>query len=162
MTIRLLSIAFFMQATAALAQSDLSGTWALQNKQHVTGPQYANALPSQITVNNQADSLIIESINVGADGQEVRSKRVLPIDGKSVTATSSINQRTIKSLKWAADKKGLILTTTFYRLDNPTEIDFTRIETWSLSPDGKQLNIDKRSEETQSETWQTKGVYSKK
>lgn len=161
MTIRLLSIAFFMQATA-FAQSDLSGTWALQNKQPVSGPQYANALPSQITVNKQADSLIIESINTGADGQEVSSKRVLPIDGKSVIGMSSINQKTIKSLKWTADKKGLILTTTFYRLDNPTEIDFTRIETWSLSPDGKQLNIDKKSEETQSETWQTRGVYVKK
>lgn len=162
MTIRLLSIAFFMQTTAAFAQSDLAGTWALQNKEHVSGPQYANALPSQITVNKQADSLIIESINIGADGQKVSSKRVLPIDGKSVIGMSSMNQKTIKSLKWAADKKGLILSTTFYRLDNPTEIDFTRIETWSLSPDGKQLNIDKKSEETQSETWETKGVYSKK
>ncbi len=163
MTIRLLSIAFFMQATTAFAQSDLSGTWALQNKQHVSGPDYANALPKQITINKQADSLIIESVNIGAEGQDVTSKQAVAIDGKSVMGISPVSQRKlIKSLKWTADKKGLVLTITFYRLDNPTEIDFTRIETWSLSPDGKQLNIDKKSEETQSETWQVKGVYAKK
>ncbi|AXY74766.1 hypothetical protein D3H65_12570 [Paraflavitalea soli] len=162
MTIRLLSIVFFMQATTAFAQSDLSGTWALQNKQHVSGPDYANALPKQITINKQADSLIIESVNMGAEGQDVTSKQAVAINGKSVTGVSPSQRRLIRSIKWTEDKKGLILTTVFYRVGNPTEIDFTRIETLSLSADGKQLNIDKKSEETQSETWQVKGVYARK
>jgi|GEM_PF-1245050 len=162
MTIRLLSIAFFMQATAAFAQSDLAGTWALQNKQQVSGPDYANALPKQITINKQADSLIIESVNIGAEGKDVTNKQALAINGKSVIGLSPSQRRLIRSLKWTDDKKGLILTSIYYRLDNPTEIDFTRIEILSLSTDGKQLNIDKKSEETQSETWQVKGVYARK
>jgi hypothetical protein len=162
MTIRFLVIGLLLNANV-IAQNNVSGTWALQSKQHVTGPQYVNALPKQMTITQQADTLIIESINIGSDGQDVSSRQTVAMDGKPATIISSKTKiKYVKSLKWNADKKGLVLTTVFYVDDNPSEVDFTRVETWSLSPDGKQLNIQKRSVETRSETWEVKGLYEKK
>lgn len=162
MTIRLLVTGLLMHAIT-FAQPPVSGTWALQNKQHVLGPEYANALPKQLTIRQQADSLIIESINIGGNGQEVSSRQAVAMDGKPTTNTGATSKRKyVRSLKWNADKKGLVLTTIFYVPENPSEVDFTRVETWSLSPDGRQLNIQKKSVETRSETWEVKGVYEKK
>lgn len=162
MTIRFLVIGLLLHATA-FAQNNVSGTWTLQSKQHVLGPEYANALAKQIIINQQTDSLIIETISVGAEGQELSNKQVVALDGKPLTTTSATSGRKlVRSLKWNTDKKGLVLTTVFYVAGNPNEVDFTRVETWSLSPDGKQLNIQKRSVETRSETWEVKGVYEKK
>jgi hypothetical protein len=161
MTIRFLVIGILLSATT-FAQNDVSGTWTLQSKQHIVGPEYGNALPKQITVHQQADSLIIESINIGENGEDVSNRQAIAMDGKPLTTTSLTSKRKyVKSLKWNTDKKGLVLTTVFYLPDNPNEVDFTRVETWSLSPDGRLLNIDKRSVETRSETWQVKGVYEK-
>lgn len=162
MTTRFLVIGLLLNATV-FAQNNVSGTWTLQSKQHVLGPQYANALPKQINISQQADSLIIETINIGGNGQDVSSRQAVAMDGKPATTTGATSKRKlVKSLKWNADKKGLVLTIVFYVPDNPSEVDFTRVETWSLSPDGKQLNIQKRSVETRSETWEVKGMYERK
>ncbi|MDF2192597.1 hypothetical protein [Paraflavitalea sp. CAU 1676] len=161
MIVRLLLL--LLCSSAAVAQTNFSGTWNLQNKQHVLGPEYGNALASAITFQQQTDSLIIESVSVGAEGQEVKSRSAVSMDGKSLTALSkNSNRKYIKSLKWSADKKSLVITTVFYVEDNPNEVDLTRVEILSLSPDGKQLNLEKKSIETRSENWEVKGTYAKK
>jgi hypothetical protein len=148
--------------TMAVGQSPISGTWALQNMEHVTGPEFANALPKQITLHQQADSLIIETIAVGADG-DVSTRLSVPMNGSPYTAISTAsNRKYVRSLKWTNDKKGLTLTTVFYTTEDPTKVDCTRTEAWSFSPDGKQLNIEKKSDETRSESWQAKAIYDKK
>lgn len=162
MTIRFLVIGLLMSATS-FAQTNVTGTWTLQSKEHIAGPEYANALPKQITISQQADSLVIESINIGNEGQDVSSRQAVAMNGQPVTTTSATSKRKyIKSLQWSPDKKGLVLTSIIYLPDNPNVVDLTRVETWSLSPDGKQLNINKKSIETRSESWEDKGVYDKK
>lgn len=144
------------------AQNNVLGTWILQSKDHIFGPEYANALPKQMRINQQADSLILESINIGGNGQDVNSRQAVPMNGQPLTMTSLATKRKyIKSLQWSADKKSLVLTIVIYIPSNPDVVDFTRVETWSLSPDGKQLNISKKSIETRSETWEAKGVFIK-
>jgi hypothetical protein len=161
MTIRSLIIALLLNATA-FAQNNLSGTWTLQNKEHVSGPDYENALPKQIALHQQADSLIMESV-YAEDDKDVSSRQALAMNGQPLTYIGpKSNRKYVKSLKWNADKKGLVLTIVIYVPDNPNEVDFTRVETLSLSPDGKQLILNKKSVETRSETWESKGVYVKK
>lgn len=161
MTIRFLIIALLLNATAS-AQNNLSGTWTLQNKEHVSGPDYENGIPKQIALHQQGDSLIIESVYV-EDNKDVSSRQAVPANGQAVTTIGpKSNRKYVKSLKWSADKKGLVLTIVIYVPDNPNEVDLTRVENWSLSPDGKQLILNKKSVETRSETWESKGVYVKK
>lgn len=158
MTIRFIVAGILLHATAT-AQDNLSGTWMLQNRQHIAGPQYANSLPKQVVILQQADSLIIETINIDGGGKDVTNRQAVPMDGKPVTINKT--RKLVKSLKWANDKKGFVLTTVYYRTDDPSAVDFTREESWNLSKNGKQLNIDKKSIETKSEDWQVKGTYEK-
>lgn len=144
------------------AQSPIEGTWSLQNKEYLLGPEYGNALARQVTLKQQADSLVIETVSAGAEGQDVNNRSAVGMDGKQVSGVSNRSQRKYtKSIKWNPDKKGFIMTTVIYLADNPTEVDFTRVETWSLSPDGKQLKIHKKSLETRSETWEAEGTYTR-
>ncbi|HJU45191.1 MAG TPA: hypothetical protein VJ647_00325, partial [Chitinophagaceae bacterium] len=54
-------IAILFIGTAVSAQSPLISTWVMKEKQHISGPNYENALPKKITLLQQKDSLIIES-----------------------------------------------------------------------------------------------------
>jgi hypothetical protein len=163
MIIRFLFIGMLMfTLTLTFGQTNISGTWTLQSKQHVLGPEYLNALAKQITLHQTADSLIIEMIGIDGNGQEVSSRQSVAMNGQQVTGISATNRNYVKSLKWAPGKKDLVVTTVFYMPGNSAEVDFTRVETFSLSPDGKRLNIHKKSVETRSETWEVKGVYDKK
>lgn len=158
MIIRFLAAGILLHATAT-AQDNLSGTWTLQNKQHIAGPQYANSLPKQVSIHQQADSLVIETTSIGSGGKDVTNRQAVPMDGKPVTIDKT--RKLVKSLKWMNNKKGFVLTTIYYRTEDPKAVDFTREEDWQLSQDGKQLNIDKKSIETRSEDWQVKGKYEK-
>lgn len=161
MKIRFLLAGLFIHAIS-FGQNNLSGTWVLQNKTHVSGPEYTNAIPKQIRLHPQGDSLIMESV-FEEDGQDVSSRQAVPMNGQPVSNIGAkSNRKYIKSLKWDADKKGLVLTVVIHVPDNPNEVDFTRVETWSLSPDNKYLNLNKKSVETRSETWETKGTYVRK
>ncbi|MBO9573376.1 MAG: hypothetical protein J7497_14385, partial [Chitinophagaceae bacterium] len=83
--------------------------------------------------------------------------------GNPVKGTSTASSKKyIKSLEWNTDKTELVITTIFYSDDNFKEIEFTRIDTLSLSADGKKLSFGRKSVETKRESWEMKGVYVKK
>ena len=144
----------------AFSQTNFSGTWIFKDKQMITGPEYANALPKQIKVDQQRDSILIESISVGGNGNDVTSKQTIAMNGRESAAVSAMNKiKYTKSLAWSSDKKTLTITTIFSMPENENEVDFTRVEIWIIA-NGK-LNIDKKSIETRSETWEIKGVFEK-
>ncbi len=147
----------------AWGQSNFSGSWTMQNKEPIAGLDYDNSIPKEITFHLQKDSLIIESLNAGKDETTVSSRHAVAMNGQPVTSTSATSLRKlVKTLKWLNDKKAFELTTVYYRVDNPTVVDATRVEIWSLSTDDKQLNVHKKSTETQSDNWEVKGSYTKK
>lgn len=151
---------FMLIAASGFAQTDFSGNWGLKEKAHVEGPEYANALPSVLKVQQRADSLVIESTSIGADSKDVITRQAVPINGKQSSITSSNSKRKlVRSLAWSVDKKSLTLTTVFYVPENDNEVDFTRVEIWSLV--NGQLEVKKRSVETRSETWAVNGVFVK-
>jgi dipeptidyl aminopeptidase/acylaminoacyl peptidase len=157
-------ISFFIAilfSTAVCAQTNFIGTWDIKEKQMVTGPQYANALPKQIKVSQTADSLFIESTSIGNGGQDYISRQSFAMNGKESERTNTSSKRKyVSGLQWSPDKSTLIFTTVFYVPENENTVDFTRIETWTLAANG-QLNIDKKSIETRSETWEIKGIFEK-
>lgn len=152
----------FFTLTAIAQGANFSGTWVLKARQHIAGPTYANAVPVKIKVQQRSDSLFIESPRTGTGGREIIIRNSLPMNETPVEFTDSASKRKIvKSLSWSADKKTLTLTAVIYRPENANEIDFTRVETCSLSPNGSNLYMDKKSIETQSETWQVKAEFEK-
>ncbi|MBO9572923.1 MAG: hypothetical protein J7497_12075 [Chitinophagaceae bacterium] len=147
--------------TNSHGQSNLSGTWALQSQQKVSGPAYD--LTGIITIDQQTDSLGITTYSFNGENKLVTNRQTSAMNGNPVKGTSTASSKKyIKSLEWNADKTELVITTIYYSDNNFREIEYTRIETLRLSEDGKQLNFGKKSVETKNETWETKGVYVKK
>jgi hypothetical protein len=153
-------ITFCVITTHLVAQVNFSGKWTLKEKQHILGPEYANALQQQMTIEQNKDSLIIESISTGADNKETKSRVSVPMNGTKVYSVSPTSGRKItRSLSWSADKKMLTITTPIAQQGNENEVELTRVDTWKLSADGKQLVINRKSIETSSENWEVKGVF---
>lgn len=141
--------------------ADFSGVWMIKERQMINGPEYSNALPKLITVIQNKDSLVIETINDGVDGQDVLTRQTLAMNEKQWFIRNDQNKRKYGSnLKWSADKKTLIITTVIYVPENDRDVDLTRIENWTFSSTG-QLNINKKSIETRSENWEVRGIYDK-
>ena len=158
----IVAIITFMSAATYSQQTNFSGTWVIKEKQHVTGPEYINAMAKQIKVEQAKDSLIIETVTDGGEGKDVTSRQSYALNGKPSFATSATSKRKYtKTLAWSPDKKVLTITTIFSMPENEEETDLTRVETWTLSADGKHLNVDKKSIETRSETWEVKGAFEK-
>ncbi|MBO9570842.1 MAG: hypothetical protein J7497_01320 [Chitinophagaceae bacterium] len=156
-------ITVFLLGSITFGQTNFSGIWVLNDKEHIVGPQYANALPTRLTIQQQADSLIIESVNTGVEGKETTSRHAIPMNGQPSTITSLTSKRKyVRSLNWAEDKKVLTITVIFYLPDKPDMVDLTRVETWNLLPDGAHLSIGKKSIEKHSETWEVKGMYNRR
>jgi hypothetical protein len=148
---------------SSFSQENVSGTWILESKQHMAGPNYANSMVKQVSIFQQNDSLVFESVHVDGSRNEVVSKHSLPLNGQSLTSNTKANRKLIETLQWNKDKQtGFVITRVYYRTESPSEIDFTRVETWSFSSDAKQLTIDKKSIETRSQDWHVKGLFNKK
>jgi PAB1-binding protein PBP1 len=147
--VTVLLVATLLSATV-FGQSNFSGVWVLKTKEHVNGPQYSNALAEEITVKQSADSITV-------------GKRSVAMNGKtSSVVDKESNRKSVKSVAWSTDKKTATFTTAIYAVGNENEVELTRVDTWTLSPDGKQLLLQRKSIETKSENWEVKGVYEKK
>jgi len=158
----LLLFIFCILRLSLFAQVNFTGTWVLMDMQAVFGPSYKNALPKQVKIDHQKDSLFIEMINVGNDGKDLTSHSAMALDGKAFSSfVPSTKRHYVRNLEWSGDKKSLIITTAYYLPESDNEIDFTRIDTWSFLPDIKQLSIDRKSVETRGESWETNGTFSK-
>jgi hypothetical protein len=142
----------FVVATT-FAQSNFGGSYKLSSMEHLTGPEYGNALPESYTIVQSADSLITTTPN---------GRYAYAMNGGLTTFVSpTSNRKSLRSLAWSSDKTYLILTNVIFMEGDPNTVDLTRVQTWKLSSDGKQLLVALKSVETKSEDWSVKGVYTK-
>lgn len=142
----LILIALLSFSTALFAQTNFTGNWKLKEKQHISGPEYGNAVSETLTIKQTADSLST-------------GKRALAMKGSKLVYTGEENRKMVRSLSWAADKKTLKISTVIYMPGNDTEIDLTREDTYSMA--GSELVLQRKSIESNSESWETKGIYIK-
>lgn len=131
-------------------QTNYSGTWVLKSKEHINGPEYQNALQEEMTVRQTKDSISTGKSSVALNGKP------------TTTISKESNRKLVKSVGWSSDKKVATFTTAIYAEGNEKDVELTRVDSWTLSPDGKQLTVLRKSIETKSENWEVKGVYEKK
>lgn len=142
-----------MLCSASFAQTNFSGNYTKESIEYIDGPKYGNALPETYNIQQTADSIII----VGATSRSGYAMN----GGKSTSTSAANNRKFVRSLSWSADKKSVTLITEIYAEGNPNELDLTRVATWNLSADGKQLLVSLKSVETKSESWSVTGVFNK-
>ena len=154
-------ILLLITSNLLLAQSTMfEGVWILENKEHVRGPEYINALPTQFIFSNAKDSFVVQFIIVGADGKESRSRVANALDGTETLINTADHRKVKRKIQFTNESNEITITTAFFAPDNENEVDFTRVERLRLV--NGHLHINKKSVETNSETWEVNGVYKKK
>jgi len=143
---KLLIIALVLAGVNAQAQTNFTGSYKLKEKQQIAGPEYNNAMAEEVMIKQNADSLST-------------GKRALAMNGTKLTFAGEENRKMVRSLTWAADKKSFKITTIIYMPGNDKEIDLTREDTYSIVD--SELVINRKSIESNSENWETKGTYTK-
>lgn len=131
---------------AGFAQVNFTGSYKLKEIKHVAGPEYSNAVSETLVIKQTGDSLWT-------------GKRGVAMNGAKLVFVSEEGRKVVKSVLWAADKKSLKVTTVIYMSGNDKEVDLTREDTYSMV--GGELVINRKSIESNSENWETKGIYTK-
>jgi hypothetical protein len=154
-------LAIVLVANITKAQpTNFSGTWTNPNLEMISGIQYANAVPKQITVTQTKDSIKLETVSAGNDG-DVTSTQTIALNGKQVTRVGKTSKRTIQtSATWSNNGKTLTFITTISYADKPKEAEYKNTEVWELTADGT-LIITKTSDATVTDDWTIKAEYSK-
>ncbi|SMC44082.1 hypothetical protein [Pedobacter africanus] len=133
-------------AIALHGQTNFTGSWKLKQILQVAGPEYSNAMAEALVIKQTADSVWT-------------GKRGLAMNGTKLVFFGDENRKMVKSFSWAADKKSFKVTTVIYMPGNDKEIDLTREDTYSMV--GVELVLQRKSIESNSESWETKGIYTK-
>jgi hypothetical protein len=142
-------VAFLLIGTAVSAQTNFSGTWKLKGKEYINGPKYSNALAEELMVKQTKDSITVGKTSVAMNGK-----------GTTIMNKEQ-NRQSVKSVNWSADKKTATFTTVIYAPGSSSEVELTRVDSWILSADGKEMTVNRKSIEKKSESWEVKGTYEK-
>lgn len=144
------------------SQTNFSGEYKFTTREHVKGPEYGNAVPTSIAIEQKKDSLIIAHGSMGEDNKETKNRIAFASNEKPAsTVSKSSGRKVVRTVKWSADKKSFATTSDIYKEGNENEIELTRIDEYKLSPDGKQLLFHRRSVETITESWEENATYDK-
>jgi hypothetical protein len=128
-------------AAAAAGTPDFSGTWTRNEEKSVFGEFGGGMVPLKLTVAQTADSLSIERLTRRPTGEERTILDKLTLDGKECTFGPPDRPRTA-SAKWSEDAKSLVISTKRIFERDGNRMEFTSVETWKLSDDGKTLTLD--------------------
>jgi thioredoxin-related protein len=153
----LIIISTLLLGFSAKAQKDkFSGTWFLQQRTIISGPDYINGVPKQISIKILADSISIGTISENEKGDYTITE-LTSLDGKPVTMMRPGNIKRSSTSQWIEDRKSLKKVISYYKKDNDTEVEYTTTEVWKLSADGDTLTLLR----TQNKGDSTKGEYVK-
>lgn len=154
--------AFLVAAKTAFSQkADFSGNWSLEKRTSLSGTDYANGVPKEIKIILRPDSIIINRVTTGQNGEEISIVESISFDGNpTLSITPSMNKKS-STIKWSANGEEYVETA---NLCAPDEDKPNRkiTYTWSLANDGKTLALIRVDENfLNGETWSMKGVYKK-
>jgi len=164
------SLALVIFAPRARAQNSFNGSYKFVAKEHIKGPEYGNAVPTSLTIEVTNDSVIIQQgvipVTMENDqpvsGPETKSRSAFANQSQPyLYRGKSSGRKYMRCVKWSDDKQSFTVTNEIYKDKNDDEIELTRIEEYTLSGDGKQLQYRVRSVETITESWEDKATYEK-
>jgi thiol-disulfide isomerase/thioredoxin len=153
---------FFISIETAAQTTNFSGTWLIKERTSLTGVDYENGLAKLLNVNAQTDFIIIERLNIGSDGKEYIIVERLSFDGKPTTILRPGNRKRVSSIKWSKNGKVLINSTTGYKANSDSEMDYTFTEIWSFPETTKMLTVEITRQSANGEKFSMKGIYEQK
>lgn len=142
---------------------DLTGIWRLKTPKHINGPDYANALPTRMTISQVPDKVEFKmTINLG-DRDTVIDQRLV-IKSINENLTKSGKKRLISFQK--QDNNLWLKRTEIFSKENSKERRSIDEESYSIYNDGTKLNLYRKFDTnedsiTGNEDFTVEGTYEK-
>ena len=149
--------------SSVFSQTDFSGSWSFKDQQSVSGNLYANGSPNKIQITHMKTNISIQKVTAKGDGTDIMTSDAnIGFDRIAVEGKTSSNRINFLIVEWSADYKSFMETTNIYSLTDAGKVDFKVTDTYSLSDDGKTLNLDRKDENnTNGEIWESIATYEK-
>ena len=123
-----------------LAQSNFSGSWALNDSKSTLGDGPGMSTTS-MTVNQQEGLISIDLVRPSFDGGTMNLSEKYTLDGKE-SVNKGMMESTVKTITtWSENKKELTFAKTILFEMNGEAMEFKITEVWSISDDGKTLTV---------------------
>jgi hypothetical protein len=150
-------IAFIISGRVG-AQTNFSGSWSDPLLEMISGIQYSNAVPSQITVVQTKDSIKITRLE--NEENATPYTMTLALNGKTITYYATSSRRTINCTATLSNNGNtLTINTNFSFADKPAEVEYNNTEVWEVS--AGTLIITKVSDAKITDDWTIKAIYSR-
>jgi hypothetical protein len=120
---------------------NFSGMWAINLQKSEFGEAPPTTAFKQLRVEQKTDSIIIEGSNTKSNGETFTSVSKNSLDGKTFERISVENRKVKASVQWTDNMKTLTRNASYSFIDNYEQEEYTRKETWFLSENGRELNI---------------------
>lgn len=158
----LLVIAVFCMTVSGLfAQTNFAGTWAFNESKSNFGDSQFRFAATSMVVKQDANTLTVESVTPGRDGEEMKTSASYTLDGK-VSENPMFNSTRKSTVTWSADKSSLVIASTMtFDMGGETR-EMKSTETWKLSEGGKLLSIESVRAGRDGAEMRTTAAYDKK
>jgi hypothetical protein len=138
----------------------ISGVWVIKSRDLISGTLYANAVPITMKLSLKPESLQIEQTSIGEGGTNNNIIYELSLSGTPLPSITKSNRKKVQQLSWIDKKKTMFrINTVLSAPNNDKEVESRNEELLSLSSDGQQLTILKKSKSVKSDSWEIKAVY---
>jgi hypothetical protein len=158
----LLVVAVFCITTSGLfAQTNFAGSWGFNESKSNFGDSQFRFAATSMVVTQDANTLAVESVMPGRDGEEMKTSARYTLDGK-VSENPMFNTTRKSTVTWSSDKSSLVIASTM-TLDMGGETrEMKSTETWKLSDGGKLLSIESVRPGRDGGEMRTTAAYDKK
>jgi thioredoxin-related protein len=142
-----------------LAQNvNASGIWVLKERQIISGPDYANGIPKQMTIAFSQDSLSLSRIYDGGTDKDNIVNESLALDGSPTEVLRTISKR--KSLfKKGSEANLFSIEVSFRDIKTGERTNADYVENWKLLASGHELSIEKYATGADGSKWSMRGIY---
>jgi hypothetical protein len=137
-----LSSALLLLSAGLFAQTNFSGSWALNESKSNFGDSQFRMASTTLVATQDAKVLTVETTRPGMDGQETKSTAKYNLDGTPSENPGFGNSVRKSTVKWSADKSSITIASTMTFDMGGESRTITTSETWKLSEGGKVLLLD--------------------
>lgn len=133
-------LSFSLLSGSLFAQSDFSGSWALNESKSTFGDGPRMSATS-MTVNQQEGLISVDLVQPSWEGGEMKRSEKYTLDGKESVNEGMMGSSVKTITSWSEDKKELRFAKTIAFDMNGETMEMKLNDAWTLSDDGKTLTV---------------------
>ena len=137
-----LSVLFVAQVSAQTSPVNFSGNWSLNESKSKFGDSPFRWAATTLAVKQEANTLTIDRIMPGRDGEEMKMTGKYTLDGKVCENSGMMDMKTKSTVTWSADKKSFTIASSMIFDREGESMEMKSTEIWKQGETGKSLIIE--------------------